>query len=225
MPPKGKRKPTTAVDSGVQAKARDLTRLEAKPIGSGPRRIFWAVLAGLAALAWMRYGPEALRNLKMRRLQIPFSYTSEPGQSLGLPFFDETGNQLCDGKTGRDNFRDDLGNGAAYEWVGWRDIDPTIVLDLGSVPQKVSTIQIHANGNVDQGVAFLRQVALSVSKDGTNFDEEKTTNVQPQAGKPSQWFVVNVGGAEVKTAKLRLIDNTATGWILISEIKIFRPEK
>ena len=100
----------------------------------------------------------------------------------------------------------------------------TVALDLGDAPKKVDTIQIHANGNREQGVAFLTQIALSTSSDGEVFGEESFVPVQPLPGNLSQWFALSLGGADVKAAKIRLIDNTPTGWILISEIRVLRPE-
>ncbi len=64
----------------------------------------------------------------------PVSYTSTPaegqGQGGALDYFDDTGRQLIDGKTGTNTWWEDLGNGMAYEWVGWAQHDPTITFEF-----------------------------------------------------------------------------------------------
>jgi len=63
----------------------------------------------------------------------PVGYTVSPPPSVGfVPVVDETGAQLIDGKLGADSWLTDLGNGAGYEWVGWKENSPAITFDFGA---------------------------------------------------------------------------------------------
>src|SRR5580693_1478272 len=55
---------------------------------------------------------------------VPISYTATPGEGTNqggyYNYFDDTGHQLTNGIYGVNDYSADLGNGPAYEWVGWR---------------------------------------------------------------------------------------------------------
>ena len=59
---------------------------------------------------------------------LSLSYTAPPGETGMVSYLDETGNQLTDGMTGTDDILSDLGNGTAYEWVGWTDLTEPVTL-------------------------------------------------------------------------------------------------
>ena len=68
---------------------------------------------------------------------VPTSYSFSPpaeGQAQGgsYNYFDDTGKQLTDGITGVNAWDANLGNGPAYEWVGWLTANPTISFKFGS---------------------------------------------------------------------------------------------
>ncbi|HEU5078861.1 MAG TPA: PEP-CTERM sorting domain-containing protein [Opitutaceae bacterium] len=82
------------------------------------------VVAGLAALASLPAKAQIVTG---------YSYSAPPegvAQFGTYDYYDETGNQLIDGITGVDNWKADLGNGPAYEWVGWRFADAKITFDF-----------------------------------------------------------------------------------------------
>ena len=65
-------------------------------------------------------------------LIIPSSYTATPGEVGGYTYYDDTGRQLTDGVFGVNDWSADLGNGPAYEWVGWFSVNPTFTFDFAS---------------------------------------------------------------------------------------------
>lgn len=51
---------------------------------------------------------------------VPESYTFDQPTNVGsYEYHDWTGVQLIDGQYGGDKYSFDLGNGRAYEWLGW----------------------------------------------------------------------------------------------------------
>ena len=83
---------------------------------------------------------------------VPLSYTLSHTPDIGYySYGDETGEQLIDGEYGTGIWPDDLGNGPAYEWVGWNQspINIDFTLDLNAVISNISigTVQDHT-GNV-----------------------------------------------------------------------------
>lgn len=77
--------------------------------------------------------------------------------------------QLTDGVLGASNVTANLGNGKAYEWVGWFRTDPVITFDFGNVIE-LWTIGIHScSAGFGSGIVLFNNVKLSFSNDGVNF--------------------------------------------------------
>ncbi|MFM7696730.1 MAG: hypothetical protein ACKO6G_08675, partial [Vulcanococcus sp.] len=66
-------------------------------------------------------------NINIKSIYSPVNYTATPaeGQAQGgsYNYFDDTGSQLTDDILGYYDWTANLGNGQAYEWVGWRLVD------------------------------------------------------------------------------------------------------
>src|SRR5580692_6062496 len=79
---------------------------------------------------------------------VPISYTATPGEGIAqggyYNYFDDTGHQLTDGIYGVNDWSANLGNGIAYEWVGWRVADPTITFQF-STPVTINQVGIDFN--------------------------------------------------------------------------------
>ena len=82
----------------------------------------------------------------------PTSYTIDQATDTGsYSYHDWTGTQLTDGEYGTAPWHADLGNGNAYEWLGWlHDPVVNIVFDLGSNTSPINrvvygTVQDHLN--------------------------------------------------------------------------------
>jgi hypothetical protein len=76
---------------------------------------------------------------------VPLNYTATPGQGQtqggAYNYFDDTNNQLIDGILGVNDWTANLGNGAAYEWVGWLNVNPTLNFNFGN-SVNISQVQI-----------------------------------------------------------------------------------
>lgn len=64
-----------------------------------------------------------------------------PSQGLAFSLLDETGTQLQDNQFGANNWRADLGQGPAYEWVGWRFAEPAIEFQFAQV-ERIGSIRL-----------------------------------------------------------------------------------
>lgn len=144
---------------------------------------------------------------------VPTSYTATAGegqaQGGSFNYFDDTGSQLTDGIFGVDNWMADLGNGNAYEWVGWVRVEPTMTFSFASsvTLQKVS---IGLNRAQSAGIYLPSTVtiggsafALSGSElvDGTRGDLEFA----------GSWTGNNL--------QISLTDGNSGVWIFVDEIR------
>jgi hypothetical protein len=116
----------------------------------------------------------------------PTSYTASPGQCGAFCYLDETGSQLTDGVFGVNNWQADLGNGPAYEWVGWSSTNPTITFNF-SAAVSISQIFIGFNRTENVGINLPSSVTIngnvfgltgSEIADGTRGDLGFTVNLQ-----------------------------------------------
>jgi len=84
----------------------------------------------------------------------PISYTATPGSGSGTgeTYLDDTGTQLTDGIFGANNYGENLGNGFAYEWVGWNFSDGNVNINFifdNSVIIKQVLIDFNRNESPD----------------------------------------------------------------------------
>jgi hypothetical protein len=101
---------------------------------------------------------------------VPTSYTATPGGVGGFTYFDDTGSQLTDGIYGVDDYTADLGNGNAYEWVGWTDPNPTITFNFPS-SITVQSVLIDFNRNEGAGIYLPANVTIGGTVFNLNGDE------------------------------------------------------
>jgi len=99
---------------------------------------------------------------------FPTNYTATPGDGIAqggfFNYFDDTGRQLSDGHYGTNAWSANLGNGPAYQWVGWRGSDPTITFHFSG---EVTINQVGIDFNrTESDMIFLPS---TVSIDGTDF--------------------------------------------------------
>ena len=96
---------------------------------------------------------------------ISYSYSTPPQGDL-YNYFDEPHNpplnplgQLTDGIKGSNLWYEDLGNGKAYEWVGWFLTNPTITFNFGS-QVTINQVQIGFNRSSYGSVALPSAVII-----------------------------------------------------------------
>ena len=73
--------------------------------------------------------------------------------------------QLVDGIRGVDEWGANLGNGSAYEWVGWASAAPVITVKF-AVPRKLGLVRLGLSNEQVGSVAQPPQVSLRLSMDG-----------------------------------------------------------
>ncbi|MCC7430483.1 PKD domain-containing protein [bacterium] len=95
----------------------------------------------------------------------PVSYTYQSSPDF---YSDETGSQLTDGNIGTTPFNTNLGNGIAYEWVGWNSGNPTIIFDFGST-WLFSDVTVGTYKSSSEGIVIADTLNIQFSSDGTNF--------------------------------------------------------
>ncbi|MEG3767181.1 PEP-CTERM sorting domain-containing protein [Alteromonas sp. 14N.309.X.WAT.G.H12] len=98
----------------------------------------------------------------------PLSYSVLQATDCGsYCYHDETGSQLIDGLYGTHIWQADLGNGNAYEWLGWTDDSVYIVFDFGALTMVneiiVGTVQDRLNDVV------FPSISVGTSVDGVTW--------------------------------------------------------
>lgn len=127
--------------------------------------------------------------------------------------------QLTDSIVGVDNWAANLGNGAAYEWVGWVNINPAIIFDYGTA-QQISRIDVHVNNLNSGGVSIFDTVRVGYSSDGVNFGNYQsiTTSAADRADNTARFYALNL--LEQGAHRYVRLEFTRTNqWLFISEIR------
>jgi hypothetical protein len=143
---------------------------------------------------------------------VPTSYTATPGEGTNqggyFNYFDDTGSQLTDGIYGVNDYSADLGNGPAYEWVGWRVADPVITFQF-SAPVTINQVGIDFN-RTETNLIFLPP---AVTIGGTDFTVDP--NAIPDDTRGTLFFNGSWTGT---TLTVDLTDNNTNNWIFVDEI-------
>ncbi len=170
---------------------------------------------------------------------VPLTYDMEngEGQASGgaFDYWDQTYNgtgdttvdaaplsggtgQMLDGVTGVDDWEADLGNGNAYEWLGWINTNPTITFDFGSTTA-FTNASFHTNNNGVGGVGMWGSADFSFSDDGVTFggDTTRTTTALERAD-PTARYLTSDLSASGRYLRVHFNDGDQP-WIFISEAK------
>jgi hypothetical protein len=145
---------------------------------------------------------------------VPVSYVATPGEGMAqggtFNYFDDTGSQLTDGMYGVNDWRTDLGNGPAYEWVGWKVADPTITFTFSS---SVTIDQVGIDFNRDEEADASIFLPPTVTINGMNF------SVDPNAIPDMTRGTVDFNGSWTGTTlTVTLTDGDPTRWIFVDEM-------
>jgi|GEM_PF-1638163 len=167
------------------------------------------VLGTVAALSWVA----AAAGTARAQYVTPASYTGTPGQGQAqggsLNYFDDTGSQLTDGALGADNWGADLGNGSAYEWVGWISVDPTFTFTF-SAPVSLSAVEFGFNRGEGSGI----YLPSSVTIDGVT-----TALTGTEIANGTRGFV-SLGTTFTGTSlTITVADADAGRWIFLDEVR------
>jgi hypothetical protein len=142
---------------------------------------------------------------------IPTSYVAMPGEGVNqggtYNYYDDTGSQLTDGIYGANAWSANLGNGPAYEWVGWRIANPEIAFQF-STPETISHVGIDFNRTESDGLFLPSTVTI----DGTAFTVDP--NAIPDDTRGTVYFYGDWTGS---TVTVDLSDNNTSDWIFVDE--------
>ena len=143
---------------------------------------------------------------------VPTNYVATPGEGIAqggyYNYFDDTGHQLTDGSYGVNDWSANLGNGIAYEWVGWRVADPVITFQF-SGPVTINQVGIDFN-RTESVLIFLPS---TVTIGGMYFTV--STNAIPDDTRGTLFFNGTWTGS---TLTVNLTDCSTNDWIFVDEI-------
>jgi hypothetical protein len=143
---------------------------------------------------------------------IPTSYVATPAEGTNqggaYNYYDDTGNKLTDGIYGVNDWSANLGNGPAYEWVGWRFTDPVITFQF-SAPVTIN--QMGIDFNLNQSASILLPSTVTIG--GTEFTVDP--NAIPDDTRGTLYFNGNWIGSSLT---VDLTDCNTSDWIFVDEI-------
>ena len=137
------------------------------------------------------------------------SYTTPPGETGMVSFFDDTGSQLTDGKKGSDDILTDLGHGPAYEWVGWTDQTEPITLTF-ILPAQANLSAVELGLNHHDGLGIF--VPATVTINGVSFEPDALA--VPNNQRADLTFSAPFDGPLV----IIVLNHRGRGWILVDEV-------
>jgi len=143
---------------------------------------------------------------------VPTGYVATPGEGVNqggiYNYYDDTGNQLTDGIYGANDWSANLGNGPAYEWVGWLVADPVIAFQF-STPVTIN--QVGIDFNLNQSASILLPTTVTIG--GTEFTVDP--NAIPNDTRGTLYFN---GNWTASSLTVDLMDCNTSDWIFIDEI-------
>lgn len=148
---------------------------------------------------------------------FPASYvfSSTPGWP------DDTGNQLLDGEYGTDWWFDDLGNGSAYEWVGWTAGLVEITFDFSEIT-RIDKVVVGALDDPGGGVGW-PDTTLRSSNDNVTWDYLDTFIVPHET--PSGRFAMPFDTMGLETRYLKVELERSHDWSFVDQVDfVFIPE-
>jgi hypothetical protein len=143
----------------------------------------------------------------------PLSYTAPPGETGMVAYIDETGAQLVDGVLGTDDILADLGNGTAYEWVGWTDLTEPVTLTF-SLAGEVDIASVEIGIYHRDGLGIF--VPESVTINGVSYD--LGPDDVPNNQRKDLAFSGPFNGPEVQV----VLHHRGRGWIMVDEVRFIQ---
>ncbi len=130
-------------------------------------------------------------------------------QGGSFDYFDETGSQLTDGVFGVDSWNADLGNGPAYEWVGWRVADPVITFNFAS---SVTLQSVIIGFNRHEGVLIFLPPTVKIGGDTFTLGGSELDN-------GTRGDLSFSGSWTGNSLQIELADADGSHWIFVDEIR------
>jgi len=143
------------------------------------------------------------------------SYTAPPGEMGMVSYFDDTGMQLTDGEIGADDILTDLGQGTAYEWVGWTEATDPITLTF-TLSDQIALQAVEIGFNHRQGLGV--SVPALITINGKSF--ELSADEVPNNQRKDIIFEGPFMGPFIQIT----LHHRGRGWMLLDEVR-FIPGK
>lgn len=128
--------------------------------------------------------------------------------------------QLTDGiTTPNTDWQFDYGDGPAFRWVGWLDINPVIVFDFGFI-QNFATIRLFTNNSQSGGVFLWTSTQFEFSDDGITYTPGVTRTPSPaeNADTTARFIDTAVSGNSGRYVRVSVGDSGGSAWTFLSEI-------
>jgi hypothetical protein len=138
-----------------------------------------------------------------------YSYLNAPNGS----YPDSTGSELTDG------YLPVLMDGTPWGdagWVGFADVNPVIVFDLGA-SQSIAAIKLYCFGGTG-GISVPSGATISFSEDGTTFSGDVTYGAFNTPSNMVSWTQIITSGKSGRYVKIQL--TSAGQWLFIGEIQV-----
>lgn len=155
---------------------------------------------------------------------LPLSYTFDKATDTGsYDYSDWGGIQLTDGHYGIAPWFANLGNGPAYEWVGWVNdspvnIDFTMVSPTTEISQiKIGTVQDHLSDVV------IPDVAIYISNNGTNWTFVDSQITPESTANNNTYLTIEFNGLSISNQYIRtsLSHNVDGPWTFVDEVDFY----
>jgi len=199
----------------------------------------------LVGSAWLSAAPvtvlsyDMLNGEKHTFSYMDKSYNGAGDRTLGLSPLSGGKGLLTDGATGITDFTANLGNGQAYEWVGWAKdgggfsaADPTdsfatitFRLASASVLNSISLFINNYDGAVPvgSGVGIFKTATISFSNDGVNFVSPitYTSTAADIADTNARYFNIALNGVNpFQYVQVHLTHQATENWVFLSEVTL-----
>lgn len=152
---------------------------------------------------------------------IPVSYSFDKATDCGsYCYHDETGNQLTDGNYGVAPWWANLGNGNAYEWVGWVWDNPiNIDFNFGTTTSVNSIIVGSVQDSL--GDVVLPNVAIYSSPDNISWSFVNQLNVTPSSFNNNTHMTYGFGPLSINSQYVRVQVINNQPWAFIDEVDFY----
>lgn len=153
---------------------------------------------------------------------VPVSYSFDQATDTGsYAYHDWTGNQLTDGEYGSFIWSLNLGNGPAYEWVGWTDS----MVNIDFVFAGAHLISQIAIGTVQDNVSdvVIPNAYLFSSADGVNWNF-LASSINPESSlNNSQHKTLTFNGLNISDdyVRVQVAHNSNGPWTFVDEVDFY----
>lgn len=153
---------------------------------------------------------------------VPVSYSFDQATDTGsYAYHDWTGNQLTDGEYGIAPWSANLGNGPAYEWLGWTDS----MVNIDFVFAGAHLISQIAIGTVQDNVAdvVIPNAYLFSSSDGVNWDFLASSINPESSANNGQHKTLTFNGLNISDDYVRVqVAHSYNGpWTFVDEVDFY----